>query len=290
MTDIINEIEFAAKHIDDPRDWLPWDVSLTIANVPIIPKDRKLPEVNQSMFTETKMACTIVGAYKDACYTTGIEATQEGELWFAQQAHDKYNYVYGKGWYTWVAMNTVKKIWNERYPDHQLSYIAMRNDNPLFAQALLNNNILGCTYKGNAEYNKDYRKDNVLDGVEFWTSTYWHRPSITMRLKLENGKIMVVDNYDGVAYNIYELAHINDLIENKVFYPTFYLWIEEPKEEIKEEIKIPDPVKLKIDKETILELNILSNSLSLCWKHFDPEDQEKVHDLKVKIDEILSWN
>ena len=248
---------------------------MTEDNVPFIPSDRELPEVNQYAFTETKYACTLVNAYKEACYTTGVKATQEGMLWFVQEAHNKYGYVYGKGWYTSVAMNTIKKIWNEKYPEHKLDYIAVRMDNPIFLRSLQNRNMLGCTYKGNSAYNEDYQSDNILDWDQFWSPSYGHRTS----LRFTDGKIYIVDSNNGKKYNIYEIKQFTKLVENSVYYPTFYLWVEDKENSI---------VSPKKDKETIQELNILSNALSLSWKHLDPENQEKAHDIKVYIDKLLN--
>lgn len=222
---------------DTPYDWNIWD--LWLANIPFIPAWRKLSKYNQGKNIKTQFACTIVNAYREFCYQMDHVFTEEELLKIID-----FSYWLWFDWYwrqssSW--MNAVRKYFKEEY-----SFVKIMYNDPLLWEIYKNNNALGFTYKGNSQWNLD-SDDWVLDWVDFWTPTYWHRTSTIVY----NKPIVCDDSYDWSKWNIYELPRLIELVKKWYVYPTFYLWI--PK--VKNTDRINELYKFKVACESTIDLH-----------------------------------
>jgi len=205
----------------------------------------ELPKYNQYKRKISKHACTIVNAVKDLCYNYNIEFKKELVRWAIEHAEQKFWYDRKKGWRTNKAMEAVrsyfKTLWIEAV------YIRIHFNDPKFVEYRNAWYMIGCTFKWNAKYVKDYWTDWILDWVEL--------------------------------YNQYELKHLDQLIKNWVFYPTFYIRT------------LPENMtntvdNIKKDNERSKELTICENALSISRKHLDEEHQQKASELADYIRSI----
>lgn len=180
------------------------------------------PLINQWSYKETKSACTIVNALKEAWYLWWMEANDDEMIESVKYATTQ-NYIIGKPRYADLWMRSTEKFFEMKYPDKKLYYSTLTRDSPNFIKLLQKWYMLWCTYKGNDKYNADYRADCILDGDSFGNPTYGHRTSI----KWKDGKIYVYDSYAGHKYNVYELKQFVNLVKNKVFWETFFVFTKE---------------------------------------------------------------
>jgi len=179
---------------------------------------RTLPKLNQYDNTETKMACTIVNALKDRCYTFDKPLTQQMELDCVQYAVDNHWYVIWEWWRADDAMHATYKWLEQEYPKIWCNHIEIRWDDPDFLERLDRWWMIGCTYRWNRAYNTDYQSDNKLDWATFGKASYGHRTSI---FKVD-WKIKVRDSAYGRPYNEYSLEQFQELLQNLVFSKNFY--------------------------------------------------------------------
>jgi len=115
-------------------------------------------------------------------------------------------------WYVQSAVKLVADYWNEHHSDlWKVAYYRVDMSDEESIKALIEKNYNICTwFYGNSAYTKDYATDAVLNGTEFWATTYGHAINVISY----NWKRCVKDNYKGrTTYdqtkpcNIYELEH-----------------------------------------------------------------------------------
>ena len=254
----------------DPRDF---GSIHTTWITPIEPHE--FPKYNQYKRKISKHACTIVNAVKDLCYNYNIEFKKELVRGAIEHAEQNFWYNRKKGWRTNNAMKAVrsyfKTLWVEAV------YIRIHFNDPKFVEYRNAWYMIGCTFRWNAKYVKDYWADWILDWVAFWKSTFWHRSSLTSWSIL--WKNFVWDSEYWFKYNQYELKHLDQLIKNWVFYTTFYI------------LTLPENMtntvaNIKTDKEKSKELTICENALSIARKHLDEENKQKASELAEYIRSI----
>lgn len=229
------ETNLELEHIDGLLDGNAIDIIdfastwLTIEDLEQITA-RVKPQVNQYKYKETKSACTIINAYKDACYLYDISSNDQEMLEVVDYATKNYWYVIWRWWFADIAMKTVERRWETKRSDKPLFYSCLWFDDPMLIEVLKRGYMVWCTYKGNTKYNQDYQSDCVLNGASFWVPTYWHRTS----LLLEWNKIICVDSASGNVYNEYEIKDFTGLVKNKVMWEAFYVFTKEVKADVKE--------------------------------------------------------
>ena len=216
MEEIKIILDWAVGH-DDENDRLAWELWITKEMIPDLRvyQWKELPEFNQGHRTETRLACTIVNAYREYCYQTNHDFSEKELLDIVEFARTLWY-----SWWGWVShwwMEAVRKYFN-----NWICFIKVENNNPLLWEIYLKRNALWITYKWNDKWNVD-SDDWVLDNTTFWTTTYWHRTSTIFYDKA----IVVHDSYVGTIGNVYELPakNISSLVRNWYIYPTFYLWM-----------------------------------------------------------------
>jgi len=188
---------------------------------------RKLAKFNQWKYTETTHACTMVWAVREYCYQNDIEFSVWLMLDVVKYAEKERWYVIGSGWNSSIGMSAVRKFfWDEN------NFVKIQYNDPIIAKIYSNNNVLGITYKGNYDWNKD-SDDWELVGKRFEPTTYWHRTST--QFDIDQKKIFINDSYDWSKGNVYHIQHLLELVNWVNIYPTFYYWI--PKVKKEDEVK-----------------------------------------------------
>lgn len=135
----------------------------------------------------------------------------------------------GNGWITSLAFNCVRRYRNEKYPEKQVMYFKVPIQSKEFLEAISLWYSIWATYKGNADYNNDFKDDGIVQGTEFGDSTYWHAIRLKKRKNKEDYNVKVIDNYKGREYNIYEIPDISELVKSWVFYSNSYIFVPEEK-------------------------------------------------------------
>lgn len=189
-------------------------------------EDAYIPKANQRTMLDGQLSsfCTGINPFR-----TGLSLdNHEMPLTLLQEYWDycKKNYGYvSKKWNLaskWVdaARNFLKAI----YPKTPLLSFKVNMLSPDHLNVLNKWYKTIVCYDWSTAYNKDYRKDNVLDGNAFWDRTYGH----CTVLKSENKILKIDDSYDGTPYNIYTIKDMPGLIKSKTFYLPTYFFVRDP--------------------------------------------------------------
>ena len=148
-------------------------------------------------------------------------------------------------WYVQSAVKLVADYWNEHHSDlWKVAYYRVDMSDEESIKALIEKNYNICTwYYGNSAYTKDYATDAVLNGTEFWATTYGHAINVISY----NWKRCVKDNYKGrTTYdqtkpcNIYELEHCTGEIS---WWHSFWYVYTKVAEDAIEEVKRLNEIK-----------------------------------------------
>lgn len=217
---------------EQKTDWLIGDYTDLLEKIEKVEKqDRVYIPYNQKKFPRSSDACTLfwpltaIDSYRN-------KRRSDEELEDMREYAKKYwnpKYVAWLGNYTNNGANTVVSWHNKNYPNERFAYFRMPALSRYVALAWNKNLWVSLTYKANAKYNVD-ANDGVLDGVEFGDPTYWHTHAF-----FYEETIHWVNNYHQYREpNEYDIPaqNLSKLIENKVFYPTAYIYI--PEKVIKE--------------------------------------------------------
>lgn len=76
-------------------------------------------------------------------------------------------------------------------------------------------------YRWNYKYNSDKNDDCILQGDDFWDTTYWH----SIRKVKKKDKIYIVDNYEWIKCNIYEIQDYLTKCDHWLFFGYSYVYI-----------------------------------------------------------------
>lgn len=126
----------------------------------------------------------------------------------------------------WNKSEHWKELWKVAY------YSFALKDNALL-QKIFEKRYTVCTgYQWNSTYNADKNKDWVLNGINFWSYTYWHAVNT---IRWINTPARIKDNYfETTKYNIYDVEH--EFKDINCFYDRGYI-ITKVKEDNLERIK-----------------------------------------------------
>lgn len=169
-----------------------------------------------------KSSCTLFGPM-------GAVSDLTGRVWPKQDQADIYQQSLKLGlkpeigWYTDDGVDLVRKNYFRLYNQELLSF-RMPFASEQFYDALKKGYTTVIGYKGNREYNLDY-KDGVLDSTSFGVSTYGH----CLRLVQTDIDIyeLIVDNYVGRKPNTYKIkkANLKELLDNGVFHKYAFIFV-----------------------------------------------------------------
>lgn len=201
-------------------------------------QDNVIFEYNQNKYSRSKKSCTIfsaVGAMSDLFnYEFPVDEIK--------QIDDK-SYSLGRiansWWWVQSAVKLVADRWNEHHKDlWKVAYYRVDVTNDNLVKSILDKwYTIMTNVRGNGKYQMDYLYDDVLNGTDFGSATYWHALSVINY----KGKRSVKDNYKGrlcndwkTDCNIFELEH--QIREISVFGTNWYIYTkvaEDALEEVK---------------------------------------------------------
>lgn len=204
----------------------PTDYILTDGLLDALPtlyqQDEIIFQYNQGKQDWSKKSCTLfspIGAISDL-YNI--------QIWLDTiKVWDKDSYSNGrKEWEWWFVSMGVDHIC-KKYNNSDLAkkygkvaYYSIDIKDDELVQKILEKRYTICGwFRWNSKYTNDKNKDGVLNGTDFWTSTYWHAINI---IRWEKYPTRVKDNYYwSNRYNIYSIEH--NLSEISCFYDTWYV-------------------------------------------------------------------
>lgn len=169
-------------------------------------QDDKRFQYNQWAWSWSQVSCTIFAA---AWMLSDLKNYEFSEAQLKEMDELSYTRgrIRGQGWYVQSAVKCVADRWNESdlsKKHWKVAYYRIgKYDNDIIQWALDKNYTLDTNYNGNSKYNQDYKADWILDGTDFWASTYGHSIGVIN----QNWKNCIKDNYYGRKYNIYELKN-----------------------------------------------------------------------------------
>jgi hypothetical protein len=201
-------------------------------------QDNIIYEYNQMKQQRSKKSCTIfsaVWAISDLFnYEFSLDEIEE---------IDNLSYTLGRKanswWWVQSAVKLVADRWNEHHSDlWKVAYYRLDISNDNLLHSVLDKWYTVMTsFSGNGKYTLDFLADWVLNGTEFWNSTYGH----AVNLRKVNWKLCVKDSEkwrkiskSNQECNIYELEH--EVREIKPFSVNWYLYTkvaEDALEEVK---------------------------------------------------------
>ncbi len=183
------------------------------------PADNKIIEYNQLDLPNGQNSCTIHASCGAVSDLTDIPYSlkERQALWDSALALDASE---TQWWYFYKAVDHIRKDWNKKNPDDKLVSFRISYWQKEFDLALSRWHSLVWGFKGNAVYNTD-ASDGNLEWTSFGKSTYGH----CIRIRKDKW-VFVVDNYKGKKlHNTYMISDFKALIENKVFFDEFYLFL-----------------------------------------------------------------
>lgn len=238
-------------------------------------QDDEIYEYNQRNQTWSRKSCTIfsaVGAVSDLFnYKFSLDEIKEIDEMSYQRGRVKWS-----GWRVKEAIDLVRDWWNnnKKLTDKygKVAYYRVEIPNSETLEKITNKWYWVCTwYYGNAKWNSDYQADWVLNGTEFWVTTYWHAINLRKWWTIK-------DNYYWDKYNIYKLGHKPS--EIKWFHAFGYLYTK-VREDALDEIKRLNELKTKVVQ--VAELN------SQIWHLVnDTTYKNKLHEMNTANRKKLS--
>ena len=227
-------------------DWCYWlgerptDFIMTEWLLDALPKlyqqDEIIFQYNQRKQDWSRKSCTLFSPIWAVSDLWNIEIDlAEAKEW------DEESYNNGRkkdsGWLVALWVEHICKCWNKSKHAKELWQIAFYSfdlrDNSLLHKILDHRYTWMTGYDWNAKYNNDKNKDWVLNGTDFWHSTYGH--AVNTIWSVNNNPVRITDNYYGTSkYNIYDVEH--EFSEIPCFFSRWYIYTK-VKEDNMERIK-----------------------------------------------------
>ena len=197
-------------------------------------QDEIIYQYNQFNQKRSQKSCTLfspIWAVSDL-WNTEIDL---GEI----KEWDEESYLKGRGKDSgWLVSSWVEHIcdcWNKSKHWKELWKVAYYSfalkDNALLQKIFAKRYTVCTGYQWNATYNADKNKDGILNGTNFWSSTYGHAVNT---IRWINTPARIKDNYYWNKYNIYDVEH--EYKDISCFYERWYI-ITKVKEDNLERIK-----------------------------------------------------
>lgn len=146
---------------------------------------RAIPEFDQSINPYTNMSCTISNRYWQALYV--FDKPHSKELWyeFLKQAEKDWWVAWEWRWTpTWL--NSVRRLWNTKYPDEQFVFCVLTKSDVAVKQFLDKGYPVAYTFRGNWAMMIDAQRDWRLDDIDWWVPTFWHTTNIIKNIDYPN--------------------------------------------------------------------------------------------------------
>lgn len=197
-------------------------------------QDEQIYEYNQFNQKRSQKSCTLFSAIGAISDLFNVEIPLDTiKAW----DNDSYNHGRKKNEGRWVAMAVefIADKWNASDFAKEYGKVAYYSidlkDNDL-VQKILDKHYSICTwYNWNASYNNDKNADWVLNGTDWWKTTYWHAVSVIWS---DKHPARIKDNYKWLKYNKYEVEH--KFSEIPSYFARWYIYTKVKEDNI-EEIK-----------------------------------------------------
>ena len=200
------------------------DTDYQLGGIPLLPKPAHTFAENKIQYHQpdvSPVSCTLHGALGAVSDLTGYTFTLEErkQLW-AKAVSLGANSI---GWYVDLAVDLVRRYWNEK--NNKLVTFAVNLNDSTFNDVVSKQYSVVVGYRGNIDYNFDYREDGKLDKTSFGNTVYGH--CVRLVEKDADTLNMIVDNYSAGTHNIYSIpkANMKALVDNGVFFKVGYIFV-----------------------------------------------------------------
>lgn len=242
---------------------------------PLVRKDEIRYSYNQYKNKWSYMSCTIFSAVGAMSDLQNYQFTYDEIKEIDELSYER-GRVRGQWWWVQSAYKLVADRWNEKHPDKPVVFYRIsKYDDEILENAINNLYTIWWNMCPTKEWSED-RKDWMIDGTKFWTSTNWHAVWIVNK----DWQRSVKDSWS-IPY--YWLKNKVSSLTN--FWANFYIYVlvEDNLEEVKRLNKIKAECNLLI--EHLWNLRHLVNDENFRWiLHYTAEK------LRAKIsicDEML---
>lgn len=249
-----------------------WDSDLL---PPLVRKDEIRYSYNQYKNKWSYTSCTIFSAVGAMSDLQNYEFSYDEIKEIDELSYER-GRVRGQWWYVQSAYKLVADRWNEKHPDKPVVFYRIsKYDDEILENAINNLYTIWWNMCPTKEWSED-RKDWMIDGTKFWTSTNWHAVWIVNKEWQRSVK-------DSWSIPYYWLKNKVSALTN--FWANFYIYVlvEDNLEEVKRLNKIKAECNLLI--EHLWNLRHLVNDENFRWiLHYTAEK------LRAKIsicDEML---
>jgi hypothetical protein len=238
-------------------------------------------QYNQWAWSWSQVSCTIFAA---AWMLSDLKNYEFSEAQLKEMDELSYTRgrIRGQWWYVQSAVKCVADRWNESdlsKKHWKVAYFRIgKYDNDIIQWALDKNYTLDTNYNGNSKYNQDYKADWILDGTDFWASTYGHSIGVIN----QNWKNCIKDNYYGRKYNIYELK--NKIGDIKCYGSFLYIYTNvENLEEIKRLNEFKTLLQNTIELNSQLWHKTNDKNYQSILHYMNEKNRKKIEDIEVEL-------
>ena len=242
---------------------------------PLVKKDEIRYSYNQYKNKRSYTSCTIFSAVGAMSDLQNYEFSYDEIKEIDELSYER-GRVRGQWWYVQSAYKLVADRWNEKHPDKPVVFYRIsKYDDEILENAINNLYTIWWNMHPTKEWSED-RKDWMIDGTKFWTSTNWHAVWIVNKEWQRSVK-------DSWSIPYYWLKNKVSAITN--FWANFYVYVlvNDNLEEVKRLNKIKAECNLLI--EHLWNLRHLVNDENFRWiLHYTAEKLR----WKIKVcDEML---
>lgn len=183
---------------------------------PLVKKDEIRFEYNQYANSWSYVSCTIFAAVWMLSDLMNYKFSYD-EIKEIDDLSYTRGRVKGQGWYVKDAVKLVADRWNEKMDKKVAYYRISKYDDEVIEDVIGKLYTIDWNYCPTKEYNED-KKDWMLDGTNFWTTTNWHSVDIICKW----GQRSVKDSWSSKTNNVYWLKNKLSAITN--FWPSLYVY------------------------------------------------------------------
>lgn len=194
------------------------------------PKLDYVPQFSQYKNRRFRNRCWFVNPARVLQSVVGYEFTMEDREDLANYMVENGIAKEDTGGYAMDGVDGVRRWRNEKYAQKFTKVVSFRtpvNSNE-FSEAMKKKFPCVVGFRGNREYNIDYREDAVLQGTKFSPHSYGH---LTV-LREWN----VIDDSDaGEPYSTYILRDLKSLLKNRVYFHRAYFFFLDPEDVLRQQ-------------------------------------------------------
>ena len=185
-------------------------------------QDEIIFQYNQYNQKRSQKSCTLfspIGAISDLMnIQIPLDTIRVWDSWSYSHWRQQDSWWYVAMWVDYIcdcynASQFAKDNWKVAY------YSVDIKDNELVKKILDKRYTICVGFQWNSKYSNDKNDNGVLDGTSFGTPTYWHAVNA---IRWINSPSRIKDNYYGIKYNIYDVAHQFSQLSN--FYDRGYVF------------------------------------------------------------------